>query len=85
MLFSIKMVSTLLAIWTIWIKIKPNEKVKHKTGANQMEFQNVYVLQFVKSFTVYYIKCICPRIWTSRVYVQERIWELVKKNLAKKT
>jgi hypothetical protein len=26
-------------------KIKPNEKAKqHKTGVNQMEFQNVYVL-----------------------------------------
>jgi hypothetical protein len=36
-----------------------------------MEFQNVYVLQFVISFTIYYIKCVCPRIWVSRVYVQE--------------
>jgi hypothetical protein len=36
-----------------------------------MEFQNVYVLQFVKSFTIYYIKCVCPRIWVRRVYVQE--------------
>jgi hypothetical protein len=26
-----------------------------------MEFQNVYVLQFVISFTIYYIKCVCPR------------------------
>jgi hypothetical protein len=32
-----------------------------------MEFQNVYVLQFVKSFTIYFIKCVCPRIWVSRV------------------
>jgi hypothetical protein len=36
-----------------------------------MEFQNVYVLQFLKPFTIYYIKCVCPRIWVSRVYVQE--------------
>jgi hypothetical protein len=36
---------------SIWIKIKPNENAKqHKIGTNQMEFQNVYVLQFVKSF-----------------------------------
>jgi hypothetical protein len=34
-----------------------------------MEFQNVYVLQFVKSFTIYYIKCVCPRIWVNMVYV----------------
>jgi hypothetical protein len=30
-----------------------------------------YVLQFVKSFTIYYIKILCPRIWISEVYVQE--------------
>jgi hypothetical protein len=34
-----------------------------------MEFQNVYVLQFVKSFTIYYIKCVCPRIWVSRLCI----------------
>jgi hypothetical protein len=40
MFFSIRAVSTLMAIWTIWIKIKPNEKAKqHRTGANWMEFQ----------------------------------------------
>jgi hypothetical protein len=40
MFFSIGVVSTLLATWSIWIKIKPNEKVKHhKIGANWMEFQ----------------------------------------------
>jgi hypothetical protein len=27
-----------------------------------MEFRNVYVLQFVKSFTIYYIKCVYPGI-----------------------
>jgi hypothetical protein len=31
----------------------------------------IYVLQFVKSFTIYYIKCVYPRIWISKVYVQE--------------
>jgi hypothetical protein len=31
----------------------------------------IYVLQFVKSFTIYYIKCVCPRIWVNKVYVQE--------------
>jgi lipid A disaccharide synthetase len=34
-----------------------------------MEFQNVYVLQSVKSFTIYYIKYVCPRIWVNMVYV----------------
>jgi hypothetical protein len=54
------------------IKIKPNEKAKkHKVGANLMGFQNMYILQFVKSSTMYYIKCVRPRIWISRVYVQE--------------
>jgi hypothetical protein len=38
--FPIGTVSTLLAIWSIQTKIKPNEKEKqHKTGANWMEFQ----------------------------------------------
>jgi hypothetical protein len=36
-----------------------------------MEFQNVYALYFIKSFTIYHIKCICPRIWVTKVYVQE--------------
>jgi hypothetical protein len=36
-----------------------------------MEFQQSTILQFVKSFTIYYIKCVCPRIWVSKVYVQE--------------
>jgi hypothetical protein len=40
-----------------------------------MEFQNVYVLQFVKSFTftVYYIKCVCPRIWVSKIYLIQEL------------
>jgi hypothetical protein len=86
MLFSIGMVSTLMAIWSIWIKIKPNLKAKqHKTGANWMEFQNVYILQFVKSFTIYYIKCVCSRIWISRVYIQELRWASLKKVSTRKT
>jgi hypothetical protein len=36
-----------------------------------MEFQNVYVLQFVKSFTIYYKKCVCPRNWVNSIYIQE--------------
>jgi hypothetical protein len=40
-----------------------------------MEFQNMYVLQFVKSFRIYYIKCVCPKKWVSKVYVQELRWE----------
>jgi hypothetical protein len=85
MVFLIGTLNTLLAIWSIWIKIKPNEKAKqHKIGANWMEFQNVYVLQFVKSFTIYYIKCVCPRIWITRVYVQELRWESLKKVSTKK-
>ena len=70
MFLSIGIVSTLLAIWSIWKKIKPNEKAKqHKIGANWMEFQNGSIIQFVKSFIVYYIKCVCPTIWISMVYV----------------
>jgi hypothetical protein len=56
MFFSIIAVSTLLAISSISIKIKPNEKEKqYKTGAIQMEFQHANVLQFVNSFTIYYL------------------------------
>jgi hypothetical protein len=79
MFFSIITMSTLLAIWSIWIKIKPNVKVnQQKTRENQIEFQNNCVLQFVKSFTAYYIKCVCPRIWVSIVYVKELRWESLK-------
>jgi hypothetical protein len=31
----------------------------------------IYVLQFIKSLTVSYIKCVCPKIWVSKVYVPE--------------
>jgi hypothetical protein len=72
MFFWIRTVSTLLTIWSKGIKIKPNEKAKqHKIGANRMEFQNVFGLQFVKSFLIYYIKCVCSSIWVNRIYVQE--------------
>jgi hypothetical protein len=40
MFSSIKTVSTYLAIGSMWIKIKPNEKAKqHRSGGNWMEFQ----------------------------------------------
>jgi hypothetical protein len=68
--------------------IHPNKnktKWKSNTTQNWKEFQNMYVLQFVKSFAIYYIKCVCPRIWISRVYVQELRWESVKKVSTKKT
>jgi hypothetical protein len=45
----------------------------------------IYIRQFVKSFTIYSIKCVCPRIWVSKVYVQELRWESVKKISTKKT
>jgi hypothetical protein len=64
---------------------KWKSKKQHNTGANWMEFQNVYVLQFVKSFTIYYIKWVCLRIWVKRVYVQELRWESAKKVPTEKT
>jgi hypothetical protein len=61
------------------IKIEPNEKAKqHKIGANRMEFQNVYVLQFVKSFTLYDIKCVCPKFgWAGYMFknLDENKWK----------
>jgi hypothetical protein len=84
MFFLIGAVSTLLAIWSIWIKIKPNEKtIQDWSKLNGIS--TIYVLQFVKSLTVYYIKCVCPRIWVNKVYVQELRWESTKKVLTKKT
>jgi hypothetical protein len=49
-----------------------------------MEFKNVYVLQFVKYFTIYYIKCVCLIIWINKVYIQELKWESMKKVSTKK-
>jgi hypothetical protein len=68
--------------------IKNKTKWKSNTTQNWSKLNGIstiYVLQFVKSFTVYYIKCVCPRIWVSRVYVQELRWESVKKVSTKKT
>jgi hypothetical protein len=45
---------------------------KSKTTQNWSKLNGistVYVLQFVKSFTIYYIKCVCPRIWVNKIYV----------------
>jgi hypothetical protein len=71
MFSKIGMVITLLAIYSIHIEIKPNEKEKHhKTLANQMEFQSRYVLQFPYSFTIYYINCVYLRVWVSRVILK---------------
>ena len=44
-----------------------------------MEFQNVYVDNVVKSFTIYYIKCVCPRICVNGIYIQEFSWKSTKK------
>jgi hypothetical protein len=45
-------------------------KKQNNTKLEQIEWNfKIYVLQFIKSFTIYYIKCICPRIWVSKVYV----------------
>jgi hypothetical protein len=44
---------------------KHKTKWKSKTTQNWSKLNGistVYVLQFVKSFTVYYIKCVYPRI-----------------------
>jgi hypothetical protein len=51
---------------------KNKTKSKRKTTQNWSKLNGIstiYVLQFVKSFTVHYIKCVCPRIWVSKVYV----------------
>jgi hypothetical protein len=49
-------------------------KLKSKKTQNWSKLNGIstiYALQFVKKFTIYYIKCVCPRIWFSKVYVQE--------------
>jgi hypothetical protein len=53
---------------------KNKTKLKRNTLQNWSKLNGIstiYVLQFVKSFTIYYIKCVYPRIWVSKVYVQE--------------
>jgi hypothetical protein len=42
---------------------------KYKTKLTRIS--TIYVLKFVKSIPIYYIKCVCPRIWVGKVYVQE--------------
>jgi hypothetical protein len=57
---------------SISIKIKPNEKSKTTQNWSKLNgISTIYVPQFVKSFTIYYINRVCPRIWVSKVYVQE--------------
>jgi hypothetical protein len=51
---------------------KNNTKSKSKTTQNYSKLNGnstIYVLQFVKSFTIYFVKCVCPRIWVIKVYV----------------
>jgi hypothetical protein len=66
---------------------KTKSKWKSKTTQNWSKLNGIstiYVLQFVKSFTIYYTKCVCPRILVSKVYVQELKWESTKKVSTKK-
>jgi hypothetical protein len=67
---------------------KNETKWKSKTTQNWSKLNGIstiYVLQFIKSFTVYYIKCVYPRISVSKVYVEELRWESMKKVSTKKT
>jgi hypothetical protein len=67
---------------------KYKTKWKSKTTQNWSKLtriSTIYVLQFVKSIPIYYIKCVCPRIWVGKVYVQELRWESVKKVSTKNT
>jgi hypothetical protein len=59
-------------------------KKQNNIELEQIEWNFNNVLQFVKSFTIYYIKCVCPRIWVSKLYVQELRLESMKKNSTKK-
>jgi hypothetical protein len=85
-LFSVETMNILPILWSIWITIETSWKAKqYKIGANQMIFQNVDIIQIVKSFIIWYIKFECPRIRISTVYIEELIWDLVKKVWSKKT
>jgi hypothetical protein len=47
-------------------------------GANQMEFQNLYVLQLVKKFTIYYINVYVLEFGSARYMfknLDENQWE----------
>jgi hypothetical protein len=53
---------------------KNRTRCKSKTTQNWSKLKGIstiYVLQFVKSFTIYYIKCVCPRSWVTKVSIQE--------------
>jgi hypothetical protein len=67
-------------------KNKTNWKSKTTQNWSKLNgISTIFVLQNIKSFTIYYIKYICSRIWVSKVYVQELRWELMKKVSNKKT
>ena len=42
-------------------------KKKKKTKLEQIEWN--YVIQFIKKITIYYIKCVCFRIWVARYII----------------
>jgi hypothetical protein len=47
-------------------------KKKNNTKLEQIEWNfNNLCPTICKIFTIYYIKCVCSRIWISKVYVQE--------------
>jgi hypothetical protein len=72
MFFSIGAVNTLLTLRSTGIKVKPNAKNKTTQNWSKLNgISTIYVLHFVKSFIVYYIKCVCPRIWVNKVYIEE--------------
>jgi hypothetical protein len=60
-----------------------SKRTKHSSKLNGVS--TIYVLQCVKSFIIYYIKCVCPRVSVSKVYVEELRWELVETVSSKKT
>jgi hypothetical protein len=68
MVYAIDMVKTLLAILIHLDKKKRNEKAwKYKIGTSWTEFKNLHVAQFIKLSTIWYIKCVCPIFWVSKV------------------
>jgi hypothetical protein len=51
---------------------KNKTKWKSKTKQNWSKLNGIstiYVIQFVKTFTIYYIKCVCSRIWVARYVI----------------
>jgi hypothetical protein len=57
--------------YMIHLNKNKNQMKKQKTQnwSKLNGISTIYVLQLVKSFTFYYIKCVCPRIWVSKVYL----------------